>query len=239
MNEVIISGILKGDFQDVSNDGVLFHLVTKTGRGDMGIDEFITLAYGKAAEFLKERGESGKRLVVQGRLSSEKLDTDNYHTAVTVSRVLSVGDSSEGMDYTHAVISGTAESDGLRQLEKGTQLANLNIANKRTYTSRDGSTGEYTTYLGATVWSTRAVALDAEGVFPMKDTEVILDGILKPRSYEKDGEEVFKIDVWVNDLSIVGTEMDTPTPKAKKSTAKKAPASKSRKGFKDGEGSPF
>lgn len=213
MNEVTMSGVLKGGFEEVSNDGVKFTLVNRNQRGDISEnEEFIVLAYGNSAQFLKQHAQSGKRVVIQGRLSSEKLGTDNYHTAITASRVLSIADSSQGIDYTHAVISGTAKSEGLRRLENNnkTPLINLNVANVRTYKTKAGEVNEYTTYLGGTVWGARAEELSDSYEFPFDDVPVLFDGILKPRSYEnKDGESVYKIDVWINNLSVLSPLRET------------------------------
>lgn len=206
MNEVTMSGVLKGGFEEVSNDGIKFTLVNRNQRGEISEnEEFVVLAYGNSAQFLSQHAKSGKRVVIQGRLSSEKLGTDNYHTAITASRVLSIADSSQGIDYTHAVISGRANSDGLKRLDNNnkTPLINLNVANVRVYKTKTGEVNEYTTYLGGTVWGARAEELADSYEFPFEGVEVLFDGILKPRSYEKDGETVHKIDVWVNNLSVL------------------------------------
>ena len=211
MNEVILSGIVKGDFEDASRDGVRFLMLNRGRNGES--EEFICLAYGGSANFLKQHAESGQRIVVQGRLSSEKLDTENYHTAITVSRVLSISDSSSGMDYSHASISGLATSDGLTRLNNANQtpLINLNVANKREYRNSDGDVQEYTTYLGGTVWGRTAEDMEASYEFPMKDVPVVFEGILKPRTYEnKDGETINKVDVWVNTVSVASASASTP-----------------------------
>jgi single-stranded DNA-binding protein len=234
MNEVIVSGIIKGDFEDVSNDGVKFLALNKGRNGES--EEFICLAYGNSASFLRQHAESGRRVVLQGRLSSEKLDTENYHTAITVSRVLSITDSSQGMDYTHAVISGLASSDGLTRLNNKNQtpLINLNVANKREYRNAEGETQEYTTYLGGTIWGRTAEAVEEAYEFPMSNVPVVFEGILKPRTYEnKDGDTINKIDVWVNTINVSGQAPTSAAP-APKREERQAP----RKS-KPLEGSPF
>lgn len=199
MNDVIISATLKGSFQEISNDGVRFNLVTKSG-GSNGFDEFIVLAYGASAKFLQQHAQSGTRIVAQGRLSSEKLDTDVYHTAITVNRVLSISPAETGIDYTKTLISGPATSEGVKEVSSGKKLASFNIANTRKYISKTKEERSYTTYLSATVWGERAEHLQRDGLIPSEDAFITVEGILKPRQYEKDGTTVNKIDIWVDNI---------------------------------------
>ena len=192
-----------------------FNVVSSGGRN--GLDEFIVLAYGNSAKFLQQHASSGNRIVAQGRLSSEKLDTDVYHTAVTVNRVLSVSPGEQGIDYNRVVVSGNATCEGTRTVgENNRTLASFNIANSRKYMSRDGEERTYTTYLGATMWGERAEQLEQEGIIPIEDENVTIEGILKPRSYtNKDGEEVNKIDIWIDDLVIAQSHY-SPSPRRKR-----------------------
>jgi len=236
MNEVILSGIIKGDFEEVSNDGVKF-LVLNRGRSGNDADEFICLAYGGSAGFLRQHAESGKRVVLQGRLSSEKLDTENYHTAVTVSRILSIADSSNGLDYSHATISGLASSDGLIRLNNKNQtpLINLNVKNKREYRNADGEVNEYTTFLGGTLWGRTAEDFDESNSFPLQDVPVVFEGILKPRTYEnRDGDTINKIDVWVNTVNVF-----SPSSSSERAPAPRAPSQPRKSKAKSADDSPF
>lgn len=211
MNEVVLSGILKGDFTNVGNDGIRFTVVNR-GKSD-AVDEFFCLAYGSSADFLKQRATSGKRVVLTGRLSSEKLGTENYHTAITASRILSVVDSSNGTDYTYAVVGGLASTEGLVEMDNKnrTRLIGFNLVNKREYTTSDGETKEYSTYLGATAWNKLADKIAEDYDCPLQDVPVVLDGILKPRSYEnKNGDTIHKIDIWINTISLGAVSITTP-----------------------------
>lgn len=219
MNDVIISATLKGQFEEVSNDGVQFTLLTRGGRNSSSLDEFTVLAYGNAAKFLRQHANSGDRVVAQGRLSSEKLNTDVYHTAVTINRVLSVSSPESGIDYARAVVSGSATCEGIRSVgDNGKTLASFNIANTRRYVSRDDEERTYTTYLGATVWGDRASQLEEEGLIPAQDVDVTIEGLLKPRSYNnKDGNEVNKIDIWVDDIVFSQAHL-SPEPRRRRQT---------------------
>lgn len=218
MNDVIISATLKGSFQEISNDGVQFILISRSGKNSSSFDEYTVLAYGNSAKFLQQHARSGDRVVVQGRLSSEKLESDVYHTAVTVNRVLSVSPAQNGIDYSKAVVSGLATCEGVRSVgESGKKLASFNIANSRRYVTRDGDERSYTTYLGATVWGERAEQMEEQGLIPATDREITIEGILKPRTYQnKDGQEVNKIDIWVDDI-IFSEAHSSPEPKRRSS----------------------
>jgi len=219
MNDVIISASLKGSFQEISNDGVQFCLVARGGRNSSALDEYTVLAYGNSAKFLQQHAKSGDRVVVQGRLSSEKLESDVYHTAVTVNRVLSVSPAQNGIDYSKAVVSGLATCEGVRSVgEGGKKLASFNIANSRRYVTKDGEERAYTTYLGATVWGERAEQLEEQGLIPTEGREITIEGILKPRTYQnKDNQSVNKIDIWVDDI-IFSEAHSSPEPKRRAQT---------------------
>lgn len=232
MNDVTLSGVIKGDFAGVSNDGVQFIVVNRNQRGDISEnEEFTVLAYGNSAQFLTQHAESGKRVVIQGRLSSEKLGTENYHTAVTVSRVLSVSDSSQGIDYSHASITGFATSDGLKRLENANQTAliGLNVANIRTYKNREGVVSEYKTYLNGTIWGASAEEAAENYSFPFDNVPVLFEGILKPRTYEKDGEKIGKIDIWINDFSVLDSSAASAAPASTRQKVAEKPAPRTSK----------
>jgi single-stranded DNA-binding protein len=237
MNDVIISATLKGKFQEISNDGVQFNLVTRGGRTASTLDDFTVLAYGNSAKFLQQHASSGDRIVAQGRLSSEKLDSDVYHTAITVNRVLSISPAQNGIDYTKSVISGLATCEGVREVgESRKKLASFNIANTRRYVGKDGDDRSYTTYLGATIWGERAEELAAQGLIPATEENVTIEGILKPRSYQnKDGQTVNKIDIWVDDI-IFAQAHSSPEPRRREPRAEKESP---RENTKSLESSPF
>lgn len=238
MNDVTISATLRGGFEEVSNDGVKFTLVSSSGRTEL--DEFIVLAYGNSAKFLQQHANSGDRIVAQGRLSSEKLDTDSYHTAVTINRVLSISPAENGIDFSRAVVSGLATCEGIKVVGQNKQLANFNIANSRQYVSRDGEERSYTTYLSATLWGDRATQLEEDGLLPANEESVMIEGILKPRSYtNKDGQEVSKIDIWIDDLVFAQAQYSSqprrksPPAETRSTTSASAPQTKNL------ESSPF
>lgn len=203
-NEVILSGLIKGAFEDVSNDGIKFNLLQR-GKSETN-EEFILVAYGDSATFLKTHSKAGNRVVIQGRLSNEKLGTENYHSIITVGKVLSIAESSKGVDYNRITISGNGKAEATKSIGEKSTISNLNIANKRYYKDKSGETKEYTTYVSATIWNKTAEALANARIIPFENRDVLLTGVLKPRTYEKeDGSQIAKIDVWVNDLILMGS----------------------------------
>lgn len=219
MNDVIISATLKGQFEDISNDGVQFTLVSRSGRPGTPPDEFSLLAYGNSAKFLKQHASSGDRIVAQGRLSSEKLNTEVFHTAITVNRVLSISEASQGIDYTKAVVSGSASCDGVKTIESSNKsLASFNIQNERRYITKAGDERVYTTYIGATLWGDRALELEAQGLIPSNEENLTVEGILKPRTYtNREGNEVTKMDIWIDDI-VFAQAQSSPEPRQKRTT---------------------
>lgn len=247
MNDVVISATLKGGFEEISNDGVQFTLVSRGGNPGTPPDEFPVLAYGNSAKFLRQHASSGDRVVVQGRLSSEKLNTDSFHTAITANRVLSISEASQGIDYTKAVVSGRATCEGVRTVgENSRSLAGFNIQNERRYVTKSGEERVYTTYLGATLWGDRAVDLQTQGLIPIKDENLTVEGILKPRTYtNRDGQEVRKMDIWIDDI-VFAQAQSSPDPRPRRqntqesSEGERAPApQQTRNNTRSVDSSPF
>lgn len=197
MNVFFASGLLTGQFDKVSNDGISFTLTTKNKDR---VENYICVAYGEAAKRLQGGARSGKRLILQGRLGSEKLNTDVYHGILSVSRVLGITDAEAGVDYTYAVIAGEAEAKELAYTGNGAPVVNLSILNKREYKDKEGNVQEYKVYVTGTLWNDRAESLNSSTTLPASFGTVIA-GQLKPKSYEnKEGKQVNKVDVWVEDL---------------------------------------
>lgn len=218
MNDVTISGILDGNLEDYANDGAMFNVLVSSGDNS---DRFTCLAFGNTASLLRAKANSGDRLVMQGRLSGEKLGTEKYHTAVSVSRVLAITASENGIDAAQIVVSGDTEVKDLINVgAKDTSLVPLRMVNYR-YFTRDGKTDTYKTYLGASVWAERAEALNS--AIGAGQFNLIVSGFLRARTYEdRDGDTIGTVDVWVQD--VYGGEPYTTPEGAEGSTAGAAPA---------------
>lgn len=207
MNLVTLSGVLDGGFSPVSNDGVQFSVITKSTRNNVVADPdvFVVLAYGNAAQFLQQHAKSGNRLTLQGRISRENLGEGNWHTVITANHVLSISDSSQGMDFSNAIVFGKATSDGIRFTNSGKPVLSLNLENTRTYRSKDGNVSEYRTFIDATAWTNLAEDLAQKYSFPLTEAPVLVTGLLKPDNYTKDdGTQINKVVVWANEVEVFG-----------------------------------
>lgn len=220
MNAAVISGIRKGDFSEAPNGGVRFTLIN-VGKQDYH-DEFEVVAYGQSAAFLEHNSSSGDRVVVFGRVSSDKLGTDNFHHVINVTRVLSVSEGDKGVDFNYAVVSGSSDIDAIQETERS-KFARISTRNIRTYQDQS-----FTNFVNATAWAERADELESSlGELPAKGVPMVYEGMIRPRTYDKDGETVHKIDLWVQEYQVGGsgiTENLSPTPKP---TPKKQYATKS------------
>lgn len=210
MNDVTLSGIISTNFEEYGNDGILFQTsVSSPGYAgkERQVDDFVCLAYGNAAQLLRQRGKSGQRIIFQGRLGSEKLGTDKYHSALTVARILGLTDAENGTDTAHIVVSGASEVQDIRYVgSKDTPLVPIRMTNMR-YFKKDNEVLEYRTYVGASVWGDKARTLNE--TTSGEDIPIIIYGFLKPRSYQdRDGDDIGKIDVWVQE--VFGGEDLTP-----------------------------
>lgn len=200
INSVTLSGLINGEFTPVSKDGVQFTVSIPNQNSQDLTDDFLVVAYGNSAQFLKQNAQSGYRVVLEGRLSSEKLDTDNYHVVVSTVRVLDINSNPAlGRDFTLGTVSGLASCKEVSLVgAKSTPVASLNINNQRTYT-KEGESFTYTTYLGASLW--KDLAESVSSYVPFTDQRVLVVGVLKPRSYENsNGARIYKVDIWANNV---------------------------------------
>lgn len=209
MNVFFVSGLIAGKFEKVSNDGISFSVTTKNKDR---VESYSAVAYGEAAKRLQTGARSGDRVVIQGRLGSEKLNTDVYHGVLSVSRVLGISDAESGVDFTYAVVAGEATANELSYTGNGAPVVNLSILNKREYKDKEDNVQEYKVYVTGTLWNDRADALNNSTTLPATFGTVI-GGQLKPKSYEnKQGKQVSKIDIWVEDIQKTALSDSTDAP---------------------------
>lgn len=223
MNDVLISGLINGDIEQLREDAYTFSVMIPATNDRYESDTFELMVYGNTANFLNQRQpSSGDRIVAQGRLSREKYG-EEYRTVISVSRVLSLGDSADGVDFSRIIVSGeVSRAPTLSTLKNGKSVLNLSIANKRHYTKPGSSeVHTYTTYLRATAWEDRALAIEGLGL--TEGVNVTLDGSLKSSTYEnKEGETVEQVDVWINEAFVSSPAVETSKPLGEGAT--RAPA---------------
>lgn len=234
MNSTHVSAIIKGSAETVKGGAVTRVVAIQDNKGNS--NEF-TIHAG-AGDYATKLGEipSGKRLILEGRLSNEELVEGSgiFQGVISLVRFIATVDASAGQDYARAVVSGTANADGLRTTATGSAVVNLNIKNTRSFYSKKQSQDiTLTTYVNAVAWTDKAKSL--ESALPLTDAFVEVSGMLVPSEYastKHDGAMVKKIEVWVDEVTIPGTTLaSTGAPAPRKAAAPK-PA-KARKGTDD------
>lgn len=229
MNAAVVSGIRKGDLSEAPNEGIRFTLLTTGNQGHH--DEFEVVAYGQSAAFIEHNTSSGDRIVVFGRVSSDRLGTDQFHHVINTTRVLSTGESDKGVDFNFAVVSGESEIDAVQQTERS-QFARISTRNLRHYQDQ-----VFTSFVNGTAWGERADALASEvGNLPAKNVPMVYEGMMRPRTYQNDeGLDIHKIDIWVQEYSLAsGVQTST----AQQSSTTKPPAQQKQYATKSAAAAP-
>lgn len=206
MNHVTLSGILKGPAVD-SGRGVKFTLVTM-GRQQQA-EEFVVVTFGETAEFMKHNVQSGQRVALAGRITSEKFGTDSFHSVIYAQRILAVGASEDGVDYAWASAGGIGSSEGPETSGGGTVYNRVNVRTVRSWVDRQsGEVNEFTTFVSGTAWEEKAESLPA-----FRDEAVSFGGFLTPRSYEKNGEDILAFNLSIQELVHGGVKSPAAAPK--------------------------
>jgi single-stranded DNA-binding protein len=227
MNNVFISGLLKGDPVKVKNDAIVRKVVVEDSKQNKREFSLFVLP-GDNLEKVAS-APSGKRIILEGRISSEEFEKDSgiYQGVISLKRVISLVDSMYGTDMTYGVIGGVATCEALRYTGSGSAIANLNIKNTRTFFSKkDNKEVSATTYLNAVAWNDRATNLD----IPMSEVPIVASGILVPSEYEStkhNGAKISKIEVWVDDITVAGSAQpeQKAAPQAKPKVSRKTKGS--------------
>lgn len=228
MNDLTLSGIISSSFEEFGQDGISFPVLVSQGSSNTTVsDQFTCVAFGQSAAFIRNRASSGSRIVIQGRLGAERFGGEKYHSAITVGRVLAISESEAGTDFSNIVVSGDAEIQELKYVgDKGTALVPIRLTNLRHFTNKEGEVQTYKTFVGASVWSERAEALEPQ---TNRNMPVVLQGGLRARGYEdKDGDQIEKIDVWVQEVFADGVS-DAPPPPRRGSTNERQSTSSPKK----------
>lgn len=207
MNAAVISGIRKGDLEPLENNGVKLTLFIAGQNPNVPDEEFIVAAYGQTAEFLQHMTQSGDRIAVFGRISSEKLGTENFHKVISAWHVLAVGDSEKGADFSYAVVSGTADLSDIREAGRSTVMR-VDTKNIRVYQDR-----EFTNYVSGSAWGETADAIAAAaGGAPSSGVNIVYDGPVRAGSYQRqDGATIHTADIWIRDYVVGGGAAQAPS----------------------------
>jgi single-strand DNA-binding protein len=80
----------------------------------------------------------------------------------------------------------------LKALPNGTAVANLSIATNRFFKDKDGNKGEQVEFHNVIVFGSQA---DNCGKFLVKGQEVLVEGRIQTRNYEKDGVKHYRTEI--------------------------------------------
>ncbi|MDZ4752151.1 MAG: single-stranded DNA-binding protein [Flavobacteriales bacterium] len=89
----------------------------------------------------------------------------------------------------------------LKDLDKGTKMARVNIATTDYYTDKKGEKQKETQWHTLVAWGKTAELMIE---LTDKGTEIAVEGKLVNRSYEKDGEKKYITEVVVQEFAVLG-----------------------------------
>lgn len=88
----------------------------------------------------------------------------------------------------------------IKEFDGGNKLARFSMATNENYTDKKGEKQTSTEWHNLVAWGKTAELM---GQLVKKGTEMAIEGALKTRSYEKDGEKKYITEVVVNDFQVM------------------------------------
>ena len=93
----------------------------------------------------------------------------------------------------------------VRTIESGAKVATFTLATTESYRGKDGQRVEQTEWHNIVVWRGLAEVVEK---YLKKGNQVYLDGRIRTRSYEKDGQKRYITEIVVDDLVMLGGKKD-------------------------------
>lgn len=90
----------------------------------------------------------------------------------------------------------------MKNFDSGTVLARLSIATTETYRDRDGNRQDRTEWHNVVLWQKLAEIAEK---YLNKGDQVYIEGSLRTRSYEKDGEKKYVTEIVGNNMTMLGS----------------------------------
>jgi single-strand DNA-binding protein len=122
----------------------------------------------------------------------------------------------------------------VRYAQSGLAICNVSVATSRTWKSKDGEKQEETEWHRVTLFDRLA---EVAGEYLKKGAPVYIEGRLKTRKYEKDGQDHYATEIMATELRLLGQRPDGAAsrsdPEDRPSSSSKPAASKSNTGFDD------
>lgn len=109
------------------------------------------------------------------------------------------------------LIGNIGKNPEIKNLDGGTTLANFSIATSESYKNRQGEKVTDTEWHNVTAFGKLA---DIVGNHFTKGMKICIEGKIKTRSWEKDGEKKYATDIIMNSFEFIGGN-DKPKPQPK------------------------
>ena len=93
----------------------------------------------------------------------------------------------------------------VRTMDSGNKVANFSLATSEKYTKKDGEKVENTEWHNISIWRGLAEVVEK---YVKKGSLLYLEGKIKTRSYEKDGEKRYITEVICHDMTMLGSKSD-------------------------------
>ena len=95
-----------------------------------------------------------------------------------------------------------------RATNSGSEMLTFSVATTRFWKGQDGNRQEATDWHDIVHWARRAGGLDALQEFLVKGREVYIEGELRTRSYEKEGQQHKRTEVHAHRVELTGKRQD-------------------------------
>ena len=91
----------------------------------------------------------------------------------------------------------------VRTLENGTKVASFSIATSERWKNKQGEKQEETDWHNCVVWSPKAEVVES---YLKKGSKVMIEGKIKTRQYEKDGEKKYITEIKVDNFEFLDSK---------------------------------
>lgn len=97
----------------------------------------------------------------------------------------------------------------IRTLESGVKVATFSLATTESYKGKDGNRVEQTEWHNIVLW--RGLAEVAER-FLKKGNQIYIEGKIRTRSYEKDGQKKYVSEIVADNMTMLGGKRESSDP---------------------------
>jgi single-strand DNA-binding protein len=109
----------------------------------------------------------------------------------------------------------------VRALDGGKKVARIRVATTERYTDQQGNKQEQTEWHSVTLWGSLA---DVADKYVHKGSQVYIEGKIRTREYEHNGEKRYATEIMANDMKLLGRPKDANDAPQAVAPAPQAPA---------------